>query len=384
MVFDKDRYSPIETLDIDILSCDSGWLYFKINMGAQENTIHASAVFNIFPDLLSWLEAIVTGERECAFEIDEEGTIKKMHATQHSEHTTLFKLQQYQYDIKEDREYFEDFIVGYVDTCDFVRTLYTAFVDFYHSDRYDRKTHESFYLHRHFESKFGKSNRDDEVMDTLLTFKSKELRYLFLGIAYADVNFLTSSRSLKSQFLETIRVVMLQKTSYKKTFPYWFEGFDVLSPREKIDYLINAFHEDVAQASLVFDLQYFKSKQIETYLLSRSKTDDAHRDTISWDAHRVEQCVTGIPLAHVKINSIDIYDDLFLNIEAFIASTQASGTYPLFVCGCSDEGCGGIFKSPKVSVKDETIVWEIFQPQPLYLRFDKQVLLEKARSVNDD
>lgn len=380
-MFDED--TPIETLNIDILNCESGWLDFKVKMGSQENTIHTSAVYTIFPDLLSWLKAIATGVAECAFRIDEEGRSKRMHAARHPGNTMLFTLQRCLYDAAEEREYYEDLIIGYVDTYDFVRTLYTTFRDFYQSDRYDIKTNESLYLHKLLKSKFGKSMYDDEVMDTLLAMKGNELRHLFLGIAYADVDFLQNMRSLKAQFLETVRVVMQQKSSYKEVSPYWFDDFDALSPKAKADYLLNAFHEDVSQASYAFDLQAFKSKQIEIYLLSRSKKDYFHRDTLSWDPCMVTQSVTGIHLADVKINGVSIYDDLFLNIEAFVESTQASGAYPLFVCGCSDEGCGGVFKSPKVTIKEETILWDVYQPQRYTFRFDKQVLSEQAKLIEE-
>ena len=379
-MFDENTHSPtVETLDIDILSCRYGWLDFKIKTGPQENTIHASAVFNIFPNLLAWLESIITGVQECSFDVDEERNREKLSAIYHSNNIMLFKLQNHAYDTKEDKEYFEDLVTGYVDTYDFIRTFYTAFTDFCQSGRYDKKTNDASYLHRRFEKKFGKSMYDDEVMDTLLALNAKQLRYLFLGIEFANVNFIRDRHSLKARFLETIRIVMQQKYLYEDKSPYWFEDFDVLSPKAKVDYILNAFHEDVSEASYAFNLQDFRSKSIETYLLSRSKKDYFHRDTFAIDPHIDTNGIFGIHLSDIKINGVDVFSDLCLNIEAFLDSTKASGTYPLFVCGCGDEGCGGVFESPKVTVKEETIVWKIYQPEPYYFRFDKQRLLEQAK-----
>lgn len=383
-MFDENMHgTTVETLEIDIQSCRNGWLDFVIKTDTQENIIHASAVFNIFPSLLSWLEAIVSGVQECSFDIDEEGNEKKLSAIHHGNDTMLFKLQNYRYNAEENKNYFEDLIETEVETYNFVKTFYTAFTDFYQSDKYDKKTNDTAYLYRHFEHKFGKSMHNDDVMDTLLTFNAGQLRYIFLGIESESVNFLSDQRPLRAKFLETIRKVMQKKSFYENKSPYWFKGFETMSVKSKVDYILGAFHEDTGEASYAFDLQNFQSKHIETYLLSKSKTDYFHRDTLAFSPDMDVDEVAGVYLADIKINGVHIFGDLFLDVETFLSSTRASGTYPLFVCGCGDEGCGGVFNSPKVTIKEETILWDVYQPQRYTFRFDKQALLEQAKLIEE-
>ena len=66
-----------EDVVVTFTGCDVGWVYFAICRGEQNAEIRASEVFDPFPDLIAWLEAIAVEVKECAIKIDEEGRGKR-------------------------------------------------------------------------------------------------------------------------------------------------------------------------------------------------------------------------------------------------------------------------------------------------------------------
>jgi len=81
------------------------------------------------------------------------------------------------------------------------------------------------------------------------------------------------------------------------------------------------------------------------------------------------------------INMERIFPKLTLNIFCLDTSLKKSGNYPLFVCECGIEGCGGVFKTPFVKVNETTIEWHIFQPQNRLFIFDRQTLEKDIRHL---
>lgn len=67
---------------------------------------------------------------------------------------------------------------------------------------------------------------------------------------------------------------------------------------------------------------------------------------------------------------------LFLNLPYLEESFKKTQAFPLFVCGCGDEGCAGIFKTPLVVVTKRTIAWEIYEPICKTFVFKKSQLCE--------
>ncbi len=57
--------------------CEYGWIYFTVITDEYEVDIRASEVYDPFPDLIAWLEAIAVGVKECAFDMEEEGPEKR-------------------------------------------------------------------------------------------------------------------------------------------------------------------------------------------------------------------------------------------------------------------------------------------------------------------
>jgi len=69
----RDSRKSLVPVAVHFLSCEVGWIKFCVKAGTQSVNIHASDVFDPFPDLLAWLEAVAVNVQECAFIIDEEG-----------------------------------------------------------------------------------------------------------------------------------------------------------------------------------------------------------------------------------------------------------------------------------------------------------------------
>ena len=55
-----------------------GWVYLHISLGEKTAEIHLSDVFDPFPELLDWLQAVATGDFPAEFDINEEGTFKTL------------------------------------------------------------------------------------------------------------------------------------------------------------------------------------------------------------------------------------------------------------------------------------------------------------------
>lgn len=53
--------------------CEAGWIRLTLTHGKQETTIHASAVFDSFPEFIQWLETLVTETPTEEFTWDGEG-----------------------------------------------------------------------------------------------------------------------------------------------------------------------------------------------------------------------------------------------------------------------------------------------------------------------
>lgn len=81
------------------------------------------------------------------------------------------------------------------------------------------------------------------------------------------------------------------------------------------------------------------------------------------------------------INNERIFPKLNINIFCLDNSLKESGEYPLFVCGCGDEGCGGVFRTPYVEVEEERITWFIYEPEQREFTFDKEQLTSDIRHL---
>ena len=62
-----NHVEPPVPISVDFIRCEVGWIDFRITAGNQSVVVKASEVFDPFPDLLAWLEAMAVGVQECAF-----------------------------------------------------------------------------------------------------------------------------------------------------------------------------------------------------------------------------------------------------------------------------------------------------------------------------
>ena len=70
----------MEQVNVFFTECDAGWIIFKIFAGSQAVRCRASEVYDPFPKMMAWLEAIASGAETCSFIMDEEGRQKEFKA----------------------------------------------------------------------------------------------------------------------------------------------------------------------------------------------------------------------------------------------------------------------------------------------------------------
>lgn len=61
------------TFHIEYRECEAGWIRIYISANGQTERVPASHIYDPFPDLIAWLENIITGVPVSEFTIDEEG-----------------------------------------------------------------------------------------------------------------------------------------------------------------------------------------------------------------------------------------------------------------------------------------------------------------------
>jgi len=366
----------VNKLKIEINSCEAGWIYFNIILGKQSIEISASSVFDPFDDILSWLNAIAVGVNSCSFTINEEGTEKTFELKYVSDNIYKFVL------FNDDKIILE----SYIERFQFLNSFYSSFVNFYNSDKYNKDENEAYFIYEKFESVFERSIFDDSVLELLLSFNEDQLRKLFIYILVIEINY-DSSKSLQTNFIDYIKIITKQHNTLCKEYSAWFENFDNESLKNKIKIIQQAYYEDVKDLSYGFRLCDFKSNIIEKLILEKSKKDYFNIDTIdfkySFSHEKESKNKIDIYLnINTYINNIKIFPNLMINIFFLEYSIQTDKIdyYPLFVCSCGDEGCGGVHTSPIVRVEDDIIKWYITDPKKYVFRFDKNDFIKKIEN----
>lgn len=70
----------VEQVKVIFKECDAGWIRFTVSAGSQSVDCWGSEVFDPFPKLIAWLEAIAGGTQACSFIMYEEGPEKEFKA----------------------------------------------------------------------------------------------------------------------------------------------------------------------------------------------------------------------------------------------------------------------------------------------------------------
>ena len=109
--------------------CHVGWIHFTLDVGNQSTDIAASTHYDPFPNLIRWLQRIVTGHRRCVFTIDMEGAAAEFVAADRG-HGRMFLLVRSPINVIPPR------IRAVVDRRQFVDSVYTGFTSFAKSELY--------------------------------------------------------------------------------------------------------------------------------------------------------------------------------------------------------------------------------------------------------
>jgi hypothetical protein len=118
------------TLRIDLILSSRCWAWLTVALDDQELVIHCSDMFPPFQPLIGWLRRLDAGDLPAAFEIDEEGKIKRLVAlpTEHPERL-LFMIERWNMEV---------FLQGIVDRRALIDGFRRALWVFF-SERFDPK-----------------------------------------------------------------------------------------------------------------------------------------------------------------------------------------------------------------------------------------------------
>jgi len=363
-----------EEIKIEIVSCASGWFEFSFKTEAKEYSVpYTSLLLDPTKEILHWLEEMVTDadNEEFNIEVDTESASYDI--------ISLKKLNEsYALTVRFDEKVFFDAIV---DKYQFIKAFYSAIVNFYHSDRYDREANEAKYIYEVFYEKFGFDILGEKSMDYMLTRNKISLENLLHGIGNEpllpkDVSFPRQCNHIIKNARENFHDYPMSDLVHWDYSDAEFESID-----EKTEAIKKAIMTNVKDSWSNFRLQEFYSEEIETYLLERDGKQLAGHDYIDFD-----YTVSDELRINVYINGVELFKDegIGFDIKEMISSLKKDGEYALYVCsGCGIEGCGGIFESPQVTSDKGIIVWTIFKPKPYTFRFKKAQLLSAFETLKE-
>ncbi|WP_052435421.1 hypothetical protein [Sulfurospirillum cavolei] len=359
---------PIAMLTLNATDIGSGWINLDIFADNKKITIACSSVFDPFQNLLAWLQAIICGVERCSFVIEEEGPEK------------IFWIRYiygniYQFKILKPWGPNKELLNVYVHRTQLMEALYCFIVRFYRSDAYNKAEHECVTIEDKFVQSTGHSLSSDFHIKQLLSLKGKSLRYLFLALQYEKITW-DNALTFRQNCLQWMKMVSRKKEVYATKSIYWFEKFDTDDLENKVDTIMRAIYLDINDYSYCFSLKHFQSPLIEQFLLNQSASDFLHQDSIMFDYKVIKENEKSFLKITTYINNVEFFPKYVINIYYLEDLTQTSGEYPLFTCICGDEGCGGIFRSPDVLVDDNTITWNIYEPDAYTFRFDKKTLIQ--------
>ena len=118
---------------VEFTECRYGWIYFNVKAGGYEVNIRASGVFDPFPDLIAWLEAVTVGVQECAFDMEEEGPEKRFEYQKVTYNKFRFRITD---------NYEKILLNAFVDSKQIVSAFYNGLKEFASSDEYQNNKSE--------------------------------------------------------------------------------------------------------------------------------------------------------------------------------------------------------------------------------------------------
>lgn len=142
--------------------CVAGWIRLTITTEEQEASIHASAVFDCFPEFMEWLETLASGADSAAFTWIGEGDYWDLRYSD--------KVLSISYS-KEDGPPLQYSGRG----MDIVHIIYGAFLNFIQSEEYKPEEWERFTYGEEWEKAVQGMISRHEILEYLLTLNSEDL-----------------------------------------------------------------------------------------------------------------------------------------------------------------------------------------------------------------
>lgn len=163
-------------VEVSFKDCDLGWIHFDVRLGRQTVTLRASDIYDPFPDLISWLEAIAVGVQCCAFQFDEEGDDKKLE---------LSKISWDRYDLTISQPYDPPYILlsGSVNPVQLVDEFYGKLKLFGQSPDYRKDQWETETLGERMAQFADGTGPGFDLKEGLLTLDRQELMEVFFKAA---------------------------------------------------------------------------------------------------------------------------------------------------------------------------------------------------------
>jgi len=356
----------IEEIKIEVDSCSNGWFICTLKTKSSEYGLECTSLWSDpSQDILTWLKEIL---------IDENVEKKSLKIDSETGSCTIVRLKKlseaYSLTVGNDElHYFSANVNKY----QFIQAFYAAIVDFYHSDRYDREANEAKYIYEVFYEKFRFDILSEKSISYMLTRKKVDLENLLHGIGNEPL--IPKNVSFPRQCNHIIKKARQNFQEYEMSdLAFWdYSDSEFSSEAEKLRAIKQAVHSNVKNSYSNFRLQEFYSEEIEEYLLEGDSKHSVGHDHIHFDYTVADEL-----RINAYINGLELFknDDIGFDIREMIRSLKKDGTYALYVCsGCGDEGCGGIFESPKVTSDNGIVIWTIYELKPYTFRFKKAQLL---------
>lgn len=163
-------------INVNFTKCDAGWIDFNVQTEDGISVeVCASHIFDPFPQMIRWLEAILNGIPECAFIIDEEGAEKVFRVRCNGADAQHFILSD---------DVGTEFIHAVVNPMQLVSNFYMALREFAQSSKYRHCEWQVETLGERLMRCYRVRNKSlSQIVDDLVTCDAGELRAIFWYIA---------------------------------------------------------------------------------------------------------------------------------------------------------------------------------------------------------
>ena len=255
------------TLHVEYKDCYAGWI--EIVISGDELTIHvrASEVYDPFPDLVGWLEAIVQGVPMNEFIVDEEGNEVAFRYIQEACDDTFILTDPF-----DGRLLLQMSILPKM----LVTEFYTELLAFAASPAYHKEEWEIETLGERVNSRLG-GIPEDELIDQLLVYPARAIQQIFWQVApsheFVYPNTINPQESMK-RFCDYVTDDQHPLGGAIKVPDFYPlpQGFDELPFNERYRYLKESLTDRVSSYSGV-KLGELRSCLIEEWLMEGASND---------------------------------------------------------------------------------------------------------------